>query len=535
MNRYKFTSDGIKSAIKFLKDGEDGPPWAQKYKEDLKVKGTDVFYKNKKIISHDKVGDVLREEIYKKDGDTPAGRDSGFHLLKQKYVGISRRYLMKFLQSQKALGTTRAAVAKPKKAAGKKLKKYTIETDLIFLKRNDMIRANKRFRLTSLDEVPELSYIVSTVEKVTGLCRLSPCKVKDAGVVTPIVLKHIEELCKSLRVNPSECALRKDSGTEFSDKELKKVIPDTKSVSMGASVENKNRMAQQHYFRILRQRKATTIKDALSLSQKLLNQTYNRIHKLTPNELIKRGSKEENIKEYNQKRATYIAGDKRKPFEVGDHVRLLVKEKKSGISYKSYKNQTWSEKVYRVKKVTKKAVPPKFYVNGSWYLKDNLLKTQPRDEKSMVLVLERDVEYEIKEKEGEKAHALKREVEKIKDAIQQKLVAKQGGRKLRPSKKTKQKIAATVEKGKILDKLINKLEEKDEKQKQDEQGIKSAAHKTLEIEKKVKQRLKQGKPSAISWSTKVMKAWLNTRGKPTHGTKEALKRRIQTIRKYQSK
>ena len=59
MNRYKFTTEGIKSAIKFLKnESETGPNWAVRYKADLKVKGSDVFYKDKKIITKEQVGKV---------------------------------------------------------------------------------------------------------------------------------------------------------------------------------------------------------------------------------------------------------------------------------------------------------------------------------------------------------------------------------------------------------------------------------------------------------------------------------------------
>ena len=73
-------------------------------------------------------------------------------------------------------------------------------------------------------------------------------------------------------------------------------------------------------------------------SEKLLNNTYNRIHKKTSNELVERADEKEDIKEYNAERKEYIAGDKRKPFEVNQHVRLLVKDKKAGIDYKRYKN-----------------------------------------------------------------------------------------------------------------------------------------------------------------------------------------------------
>ena len=102
------------------------------------------------------------KKFTRRGGDTPSGRDSAFHILKQRYLGVSRRALMEWLRAQKALGETRAAVAKPRQSYGERLKRYTFETDLVFLKKTDLVNNNKRFARD--DTIPELSYIVSTVE-----------------------------------------------------------------------------------------------------------------------------------------------------------------------------------------------------------------------------------------------------------------------------------------------------------------------------------------------------------------------------------
>ena len=250
MNRYKFTAKGISEAVKFLKNNSDsGPNWAVKYKDDLKVKGNDVYYKDKKIITKDKVDKVLRKEIYKIDADIPAARDSAFHLLKAKYTGITRRHLMKWLQAQKSVGETRPAVAKAKRSAGEKMKTYTFETDLIFLKRKDVIQADDKFEMKKLDVLPELMYIVSTIEKVTGLSRLTKCYKKEPAIVTPIVEKHIKEMCVLLQTKPVECNLRSDQGLEFNHKRLAKLVGKTKHVPMGPHVEAVNSRAQTQLFR----------------------------------------------------------------------------------------------------------------------------------------------------------------------------------------------------------------------------------------------------------------------------------------------
>ena len=293
-----------------------------------------------------------------------------------------------------------------------------------------------------------------------------------------------------------------------------------------------NRRAQTQLFRCLRQRKSKTIEHALSQAEKLLNQTYNRIHKKTANELVKTSNKKENLKTFNDSRVEYIGGDKRKPFVVGDHVRILVKEKKSGIAYKSYKNQTWSEKVYVVKRATKKAVPPKFYVNKKWMLKDNLLKTQPRDEKSMTLLLEREVKADIVEESVEKKHQAKREKEyKEFEMKKRKEVAAGTRMKTRSGKGTRRGILAVARIERKQDKDVIEAKQKEDEEFKKREKIKSVEHKRLGIKKKLAQKLKNAPAEIDDWDKRVMVAWLKARKKPTFGGKEALKRRIQYLLK----
>ena len=135
MERYKFTPDSIGKARKFLSGKlKTGPTWAKRFKDDLKVKGTKVFYKNREVIPASKVDDTLRNDIFKIDADVPPSRDGAFHLCKQRYVGVSKRNVMKFLQAQRTLNETKPIPAQAKVSAGKKLKSYGFETDLIFVK-----------------------------------------------------------------------------------------------------------------------------------------------------------------------------------------------------------------------------------------------------------------------------------------------------------------------------------------------------------------------------------------------------------------
>ena len=156
MNRYRFTRESLANTIEFLKGKRDtGPTWAVRYKEKLEVKGDKVYFEGKEIVPQKDIDTVLRREMYKRDGEVGTGRDSAFHLLKQKYVGIPRRPVMAFIRKQRVLQTVKPALPQPRQMSGKKLKMYTFETDLVFLKKKDLENANKIF---IRKDIPDLSY-----------------------------------------------------------------------------------------------------------------------------------------------------------------------------------------------------------------------------------------------------------------------------------------------------------------------------------------------------------------------------------------
>lgn len=418
MNRYKLKKSDFPAAIKYIlgkaKKGES-PNWAVKFKDDLTVKGSKLKFKGMDLIPEADADAYLRKVLMDPQGDVPFSRDAAFHILKNRVAGIGRRKIMEFFRKQRTLGETRPALPKPKVKGGEKLKKLTIETDLIFIRKNDLVASNPRFRKD--EDLKFESYIVSTVEKTSGLSRLDYVTTKKAAVVTPVVKRHIREIAAALGVAPKNMTARMDKGGEFSVKELKKLVPDTYTVAMGSSVEARNRMAQQSFYRILKNRRSLTIKGALTQTQKLLNQSLNRIQKATPNESVaKKATQKELLTQYNRTRATHVAGDSRKEFQVGDWVRIQVKKPKAGIDYKSYKNQTFTEVVYKISKRTqgkRRGQPIKYRVNKKWFTQDLLLKSAPRDQETERIIEERDEKQDDAE---EKAEAKRQKEEKEKEA-----------------------------------------------------------------------------------------------------------------------
>ena len=174
MNRYKIDKEGIAAAKKFLKTGKghlQAPNWAIKFKDQLKVNGSKIMFENRELIPREDVEDYLRKRLYSKGDDAiQSSRDAAFYQLLKETVGITRRNLMDFLKAQKTLGATRSAAPAPKSKGGKKIKNYVLETDLVFIRKDDLVKANPRFEKK---HSKDLVYALVTVEKSTGLCKIS--------------------------------------------------------------------------------------------------------------------------------------------------------------------------------------------------------------------------------------------------------------------------------------------------------------------------------------------------------------------------
>ena len=424
-------------------------------------KGKSIYFKGLEIVPRERIDSVLRTKLYDKECEVGFGRDSAFYTLSKSYVGLPRRKIMEFLRKQKTLGETRPSVAQPRRKAGPRLKYLTLETDLCFIRKDDLVRANPRFEKT---QDKEETYCLTTVEKSSSLCKLDYVTTKQASVVTPKVIEHIRWFAKRFGKKPSDFELHCDRGTEFRMSDIAKHVKKAKYVNTGVSVEKMNQSFQQNFYRILKNRQSTSVPNAIAKAQKLCNNAYSSIHKKSPNEVV--DEKMDSLKTYNATRKTYIKGDNRGELGVGQHVRLLVKKAKQGIDYKSYKNKTYSAEVYVIKKKTKTTTPAKYYVNKRWLTIDSLLKSAPRDQESNQLIEERTKKQteadKKKEEEEDKKLAAQREAEE-----KRKAELRKGGKlmRLRSSSRIREKIQKRKEEQKRQDELIEAAEQEYQKKR----------------------------------------------------------------------
>lgn len=417
MNRYKILNSDYPRAKKYLEGKsfkKDSPNWAVKFKDDLQFKNGKLYFRELPVIPDEDVDQFLRDEIYNKDSDLPLSRDGAFHLIKQRVAGISRARLMRFLKAQSVVESTRNARPAPRQKPGVPQKEFHFETDLVFVRKPDFLKISKHFGKTIKQFE---SYIVTTVEKITGVCRLSYVKVKDQKVVTPIVISHIKSICAQLGIDPKKYKGSSDSGGEFSKDKLGKMLKGWDFVKLGSSVEKKNATIQSRLFQLARAGRGYKLPNLLKQVERIENQNYSSVQKMTPNEAAKLAKDGEKglVGKYNSKRKSYVSSDKTR-FKVGDYVRiqLLYGKDKAGVGFKSYKNLTFSKRVYKVTKKTKNTVPIKYFVNRHWYTMDKLLLTQAVDEISEQLIRDRERQVGAIRKLKEKQHIKKRQEQKHK-------------------------------------------------------------------------------------------------------------------------
>ena len=451
MNRYKFFENDLPKVIKFLKSGKSDniPNWATKFKESLSVKQGTLFFDSKEIVPKEQIEKYLRKKLYSKDAKLPFGRDSAhYHLLKNT-VGISRRACMEFLRSQKNLQESKPSLAKPKIRQGIPLKKLQIQTDLIFVRKDDLEAHNPKFG--NDETLKKETYIITSVEAASGLCRLDYLTSKTQ--TNAALEKHIHWFAKKFGVSPSSLQVRSDKGSEYSMPRIKKLCPDYKFVSSATICERKNRQVQSNFYRILKNRQATSIVDALKKTESMCNDTVAKKHKRTPMEIVEdpETTNKHIIDRHNKTRATFKKGDNRGDFEIGDHVRVLAPEKiRRGIGYKTYKGVAFEKSVHKIIKTTKRAKVKKYRLDDKrWLTQDRLMKTNPVDQESQKLIRDRD-DVEKKELDEHRKELRRIVKEKEDEAERKKLEVKVDITKPKPKgRRISKKLLAKLNKRKI--------------------------------------------------------------------------------------
>ena len=338
----------------------------------LYAKEGDVW---KLVVPVQQIETFLRQALLDPKSTMPLGRDSAYHHMQKETIGISRRALYRFLEKQGVLQVTKNIPVERKKGGITLLKRGYCEMDLIEGKGRDLF---KNFGARGD------WYWLAIVDVLTGYGQVQMIRRKLPKIVAPALEELLDILEKDMKAKVHTIAA--DHGREFyTDVRtmLKRRKITQKQVPRGSRVEKFNQDFQRNFYRLLRLRRgnfASLEDQALDIT----NNTKSKFIKKTPKEALTTPD-EILAKGYNAPGAR----EEQKPYKaqrlprVGDKCRYLIKQRKNirpmlvlgkhwKRLYKSYHGVHFTKQVYTIKGKTKQKVP-RYYVNGRWFDRDELL------------------------------------------------------------------------------------------------------------------------------------------------------------------
>ena len=314
-------------------------------------------------------------------------------------ANISRRRLWQFLEAQGVLQVTRDIVVERVKGGAKRLVRGHCEMDLITINKNTLELINPRVH----DEVGQKqnradveetkpAYFLTVIEVLTGYALIAFCPDKSARVVR----NRLKPLLKRLRtaLGAPILSMTSDHGREFI-KHVTQLFEEwdppikQRMVQRASRVEKYNADFQRAFYRNVRLKRGglpSCSKQAEKQSNELLSKN---VH-CTPSEALEKTDAElaDKHKATREERKAYH--DKR-PVEVGTKCRYLVKMRKNirKVGYKTYKAKHYTAGVFTVRALDK-LVPPRYYVNGAWRDRDELLLVSNVDVTTQQKIDQRD-------------------------------------------------------------------------------------------------------------------------------------------------
>ena len=153
-----------------------------------------------------------------------------------------------------------------------------------------------------------------------------------------------------------------------------------KFVDRASRVEHCNQIFQRNFYRLYKLRRGT-FQSLQKQAQQLVNQTFNKYTRMTPNEAVLAEDRYL-APRYNNARQQPEEQYNAREIGQGDRVRHLVNIRKRvrNLAYKAYRGTHWSASIRHV--ASKKRVGPafKYLVGGSWYDRDALLYVGPESD-----------------------------------------------------------------------------------------------------------------------------------------------------------
>ena len=396
LNRYRNVNERDVENVKLFLSGKNKetklPSWAKAFKDHLSLENGNLKLGDRIVVANQEREALMRRLIYSKDSDVPPSRDAGYYLIKKRYANISRRQWLAFLKAQRVIRLTDNAPMKTKRGGKKLTRTGEIECDLFFISKDDLPPRLRKGNAA-------LYAVFVAVDRLTSLCYTELTGDKEQKSVTPAINRAVSFFTKRLSIPAKSQVWYMDAGVEFSAKPFKSKGIERNIVAAGSKVEKKNSDLQRQFHRLKNAERMSSIEDGLKQATDLVNNSYNRVLKMTANEASEKyGTKEESRKlldEYNKHREK-ADEDRRKPLNVGDMVRIVMKSQKANPFYKAYRGKQYTQDGYPVNKKNKSYFkdrqiskelyevtairgrnPVKYKVDGKWYVRSGLSEPVP--------------------------------------------------------------------------------------------------------------------------------------------------------------
>ena len=340
-------------------------------REVLLAKEQDVW---KRIVHEAEIDGYLRDAMLTPGSVVPLARDTGYHIVQTKTLGISRRAVAAFTKKQEVVQLMHQQLPRMK-VVGRPLEaRGYLELDLVEAKGADIGKwvhhAVRNF------------YFVVMIDRLTGWIEVERSTKKEAKKIAPIVRRMIGNFAKALGTNVKY--IRSDAGSEFkadTQDVFKELKVRSKFVKSGNRVEQANRVYQRIWYQLMRLGRGD-LADLTSQAVGIFNNTKSSINGYTPLEALKVPDAELKTK-FNESRRK-VAKYKAVAIVKGDKVRFLLEKvvgkHKEGLAYKSYRGKHWSPEVHTVVNIN--TTTGKYYAAGSWRGRDKLLKVPGVDKET---------------------------------------------------------------------------------------------------------------------------------------------------------
>ena len=418
-NRYTFREKDIQIVIRVLGgelDESKAPKWYHRYKAEIKLDKNMLLLGGKQIVSVEKLPALVRSLLFTKGSKIPWARESGYNIVKNEYIGLSKRAFFKVIQGQQLKVTTDSVPPPVKKAGARVTRRGMLECDLFHISSGDLPAELARSMKGPMDlDKNKQGYTLTCVDKLTGLTFAHYLGASKGAKSQVRVMKVIREkmlpfFAETLKIPPSKLYTTRDAGGEF-----KRPGPAFRGriLKVGNHIENRNRTLQTIMHRLIRSKRGS-LTSVVKQSQDIINNTVT-YRGFTPLQAVLENDSAL-TKLYNSKRSK-AGGDRLKDLKLNDRVRLVTKKKKGEAFYKSYQGTQWSKQLYTISKVGK-TNPKRYFVNKKWKHRHELSTPQPENDKETQKLLDARTAYGNPKFKGPRP---KKQAKKIKHPIGKRL------------------------------------------------------------------------------------------------------------------